>query len=178
MEKGELITVLSKEEVLEKLLLAHEAWFDIYRDYEFQGRMFGGYAEFHTHGEQYVLVKRAKIWEVDSHQYIFFQTVDSLDEETLEDWTRFMVNEGIKKVVPQENHMSSDIALVLIADSTNANVAKAVRKTRFRKNFKLGLEGWADLKLAVVDLSGNCVITNGAGKDLKPILEANALPEE
>ena len=36
--------------VLERLLASHETWFDVYRDYEFGGRTFPGYAEFHSHG--------------------------------------------------------------------------------------------------------------------------------
>ena len=169
-----MIAVLSKEDVLEKLLLAHQQWFDLYRNHEFEGIKFPGYVEFHTHGEQYVLSKRAKLWEVDSHEYIFFQTVDELTEDDLQQWVSFMKEHGLKKAEPKPNHMSSNIALVLIADSTSDNAAKAVRKVRFRKNFKLGLEGWADLKLAVVDLSGHRVITNGAGKDMVEVLEGNA----
>lgn len=164
--------------MLEKLLLAHQSWFDIYRNHDFEGESFPGYAEFHTHGEQYVLSKKAKLWEVDSHEYLFFQTVDTLDEEGLAKWVDFMKERGIKKAQPKPNHMSSNITLVLIADSTSDNAAKAVRKVRFRKNFKFSLEGWADVKLAVVDLSGKRVITNSAGKDLAPTLEANAWVRE
>ena len=164
--------------MLEKLLLAHETWFDVYRDHEFEGRTFPGYAEFHTHGEQYVLVKRAKLWEVDSHEYLFFQTADSLDADDIQEWVDYMRESGIKQAKPQPNHMSSNITLVLIADSTSDDAAKAVRKARFRKNFKFGLEGWADLRLAAIDLAGQRVVTNGAGKDLTPTLEANAWPKE
>lgn len=178
MKKGEQIAVLTKEEVLEKLLLAHQAWFDIYRGHEFEGKTFPGYAEFHTYGEQYVLVKRAKLWEVESHEYLFFQTVDTLNETDVNDWVEFMCEHGIKKAKPQPNHMSSNITLVLIADSTNDDAVQAVKKARFRKNFKLGLEGWADLKLALVDLSGRRIVANGAGKDLIPTLEANIVPKE
>lgn len=178
MKKGERIADLTKEEVLEKLLLAHQAWFDIYRNHEFEGKTFPGYAEFHTHGEQYVLVKRAKLWEVDSHEYLFFQTVDTLDEAAVDGWVEFMCEHGFQKAKPQPNHMSSNIALVLIADSASDDAVKTVKKTRFRKNFKLGLEGWADLKLALVDLSGKRIVANGAGKDLIPTLEANVVPKK
>ncbi|MBQ9021501.1 MAG: hypothetical protein IJ113_05755 [Eggerthellaceae bacterium] len=125
-----------------------------------------------------MLVKRAKLWEVDSHEYIFFQTVDTLDADTFEDWLSYMCEHGVKKAKPQPNHMSSNITLVLIADSTSDDVAKAVRKARFRKNFKFGLEGWADLKLAAIDLANQRVYTNGAGKDLRETLEANAWSKE
>ena len=53
-----------KQLVLKRILAAHEAFFDVHRDYEFAGRSFPGFAEFHSFGEQYVLVKRAKLWEV------------------------------------------------------------------------------------------------------------------
>ena len=49
-------------------------------------------------------------------------------------------------------------------------------QTRFRKNFALGIRGWADLRVAIADLSANRVITNAAGKQLKTTLEANLLP--
>ena len=45
-----------KQLVLKRILAAHEAFFDVHRDYEFAGRLFPGFAEFHSFGEQYVLV--------------------------------------------------------------------------------------------------------------------------
>ena len=79
-----------RELVLERLLASHETWFDVYRDYEFGGRVFPGYAEFHSHGEQYVLVKRAKLWEVDAFEYLFFALADDLDQAGLDDLVAFM----------------------------------------------------------------------------------------
>ena len=55
-----------KHLVLKRILAAHEQWFDVRRGYEYAGRTFPGYAEFHSYGEKYVLVKRAKLWEVDT----------------------------------------------------------------------------------------------------------------
>ena len=46
-----------KHLVLKRILAAHEQWFDVRRGYEYAGRTFPGYAEFHSYGEKYVLVK-------------------------------------------------------------------------------------------------------------------------
>ena len=165
-----------KHLVLKRILAAHEQWFDVRRGYEYAGRTFPGYAEFHSYGEKYVLVKSAKLWEVDTHEYLFFVLADALDETQVRDLVSFMEHDGLKKVVPKPNHMSSAISLVIVADSCAQEAAKAVRKTRFRKNFALGIRGWADLRVAVADLSANRVITNAAGKQLKTTLEANLLP--
>ena len=167
-----------RELLIDRLLVSHEAWFDVYRGYEFGGRTFPGYAEFHSHGEQYVLVKRAKLWEVDAFEYLFFESVGHLDQEILDDLLEFMTAKAIEKVHPDPNHMTSYLSLVVVADTVADGLDKLVRKTKFRKNFALGIRGWADLRLAVVDLSSHSVTTNSQGKDLRPTLEANLDPAQ
>lgn len=162
-----------KHLVLKRILAAHEAWFDVHRDYAYAGRVFPGYAEFHEHGEKYVLVKRAKLWEADSHEYLFFATAETLGEDDVQTWVQFMKTDGLAKVQPDKNHMSSGIALVLIVDSCSEGAKRAVRKTHFRKNFALGIRGWADLRIVVADLSARSVYANAAGKQMKPTIEAN-----
>lgn len=162
-----------KHLVLKRILTAHERWFDVQREYEYAGRTFPGYAEFHSYGEKYVLVKRAKLWEVDTHEYLFFVLANRLDETQVRDLVSFMENDGLAKVVPEPNHMSSAISLVIVADSCTEEALRLVRKTKFRKNFAFGIRGWADLRVAVADLSTKRVTTNAMGKQLKQTIEAN-----
>ena len=142
-----------KQLVLKRILAAHEAFFDVHRDYEFAGRSFPGFAEFHSFGEQYVLVKRAKLWEANSHEYLFFTYAETFDEAQLDKWVRFMKERGLEKVTSEPNH--------------------AVRRVRFRKNFALGFRGWADLRVIVADLSTRCAYANAAGKQVASTIEAN-----
>ena len=72
-------------EVIERLLAAHEAWFDVDRDHRFAGRTFPGYAEFHSCASQYVLAKRAKLWEAASHEHLFFWDTPRLTAAELDD---------------------------------------------------------------------------------------------
>lgn len=167
---------------LDKLLKAHEAWFDVQRGYELAGRTFPGFAEFHSLGEKYVLIKRAKLWEVATHEYLFFDVAEHLEEGAFAQAVEFMKTEGLSLVHPEPNHMSSNVSLVVIADSVDPEVERAARRVRFRKNFKWGLWGWSDLRVAVVDLASapgkpnGRVITNAAGKTLRPTIEANVAP--
>lgn len=163
-------TAPSKQDVLNALLRSHEAYFDVSRDYAFAGRSFPGYAEFRSYSEQFVLVKRAKLWEANAFEYIFFDTVDRVDSAWADEAYRFMTAEALGKVVPEENHMTSFISLVAVADSVADEARTRIRKMRFRKNYKLGLRGWADLRMAVIDLSSMDVVTNGMGKEMKPTL--------
>ncbi len=129
-------------EVVDRLLAAHEAWFDVERDHRFAGRVFSGYAEF-----------------------------------ALDDLVSFMTGEALAKVQLTSDHMSSYLSLVVVADRVDEAVPALVRRARFRKNFAFGLKGWADMRVAVVDLSARRVWANTQGKPLVETLAANAFAE-
>lgn len=171
------MVMAGRMEVIERLLAAHEAWFDVERDHRFGGRTFPGYAEFHSSASQYVLVKRAKLWEASSHEYLFFWPTSRLDEAELNDLLHFMTHEALAKVQLTPDHMSSYLSLVVVADAMDDEAARRVRKARFRKNFAFGLKGWADLRVAAVDLSARRVWANTQGKPLVETLAANAFAE-
>lgn len=159
---------------LERLLVAHEAYYDVERDYSFAGRDFAGYAELHSSASQYVLMKRAKLWEANSHEYLFFILTAHLDAEMFDELVAFMKKEAIAKVTLGPDHMNSFLSLIIIADSVDAGLARHVRRTRFRKSFMFGLKGWADLRVCVVCLGEETVYANAMGIDIVPTLEANA----
>jgi len=171
------MVMAGRKEVIERLLAAHEVWFDVERDHCFAGRVFPGYAEFHSSASQYVLVKRAKLWEASSHEYLFFWPTACLTEAELNDLLHFMAREALAKVQLTSDHMSSYLSLVVVADGVDEAVPRLVRRARFRKNFAFGLKGWADMRVAVVDLSARRVWANTQGKPLVETLAANSFAE-
>ena len=173
---GNEITAKS-ELVLECLLAAHRAWFDVSRDVTVAGRAFRALAQFHSFGEQYVLVKRVKLWEAEEHEYMLFDVRDHIDAEAARSYVEFMKNEALELVKPEPNHMSSFRTLVVIANSVSDEACTLFRKTSHRKNFMWGIRGWSDVRLALIDLSkpqGSRVVCNGAAKRIRKSLEANA----
>lgn len=175
-KSGNEITAKS-ELVLERLLAAHGAWFDVSRDVSVAGRVFCALAQFHSFGEQYVLVKRVKLWEAEEHEYMLFDVRDRIDVEAARSYVEFMKNEALELVKPEPNHMSSFRTLVVIANSASDEACTLFRKTSHRKNFMWGIRGWSDVRLALIDLSkpqGSRVVCNGAAKRIRKSLEANA----
>ena len=173
---GNEITAKS-ELVLERLLAAHGAWFDVSRDVSVAGRAFRALAQFHSFGEQYVLVKRVKLWEAEEHEYMLFDVRDHIDAEAARSYVEFMKNEALELVKPEPNHMSSFRTLVVIANSASDEACALFRKTSHRKNFMWGIRGWSDVRLALIDLSkpqDSRVVCNGAAKRIRKSLEANA----
>lgn len=173
---GSEITAKS-ELVLERLLAAHGAWFDVSQDVSVAGRAFRALAQFHSFGEQYVLVKRVKLWEAEEHEYMLFDVRDHIDAEAARSYVEFMKNEALELVKPEPNHMSSFRTLVVIVNSASDEACSLFRKTSHRKNFMWGIRGWSDVRLALIDLSkpqGSRVVCNGAAKRIRKSLEANA----
>lgn len=167
-----------RRRIVERLLAAHDAWFDVERDHRFAGRTFPGYAEFHSTASQYVLVKRAKLWEATSHEHLFIWDTPRLTADELEDLVGCITGEGLALVRPAPDHMTTYLSLAIVADTVDDLAWERVRRIRFRKNFTLGWRGWADLRLAVADLSRGCVMTNSQGKPLGKTLQANAFIDD
>lgn len=162
-------------QVIDRLLVAHEDSFDVERDHLFAGRVFPGYAAFHAEMSQYVLVRRAKLWQVDTDEHILFAAAPYLDEAGVDAWMAFMATDAIAKVHLTPEHMTTYLTLVIVADAVAPAAAEAVRRAHYRKNFSWGWRGWADVRLAVVDLGRGTVVTNNQGKPLAATLRANAL---
>ncbi len=163
--------------VLKRLLAAHEAWFDVSRDYTLSGRTFPGFAAFHNSDSQYVGSKKVKLWEANSHEYILFDIVEHLEKSAFLCDIDFVKSEGLQLVKLGKDHMSTNLSLVIIADSTEEGIESVVRDVHWRKNYLFGFKGWTDLRCAVVDLSKDPrkrIITNAAGKQLRQTLAANA----
>ena len=57
----------------ERLLRYYEGSFDIARPALLGGSEFSALASFHIRQEKYVLVKKATLWGVDSHEHVLMQ---------------------------------------------------------------------------------------------------------
>ena len=125
-----------------------------------------------------MLVKRAKLWEAASHEHLFFWDTPRLTAAELDDLVGCITGEGLSLVQPAPDHMTTYLSLAIVADAVDDLAWERVRRTRFRKNFSLGWRGWADLRLAVADLSRGRVTTNSQGKPLGKTLQANAFIDD
>ena len=160
---------MEKSVFLEKLLKAYERYYSIKK--ENVQEPFDVEAEFVMHGEQYILVKAAKIANIDSNEFVFFKLEDSLNMESLSALADKAWECGLKDFVPYYGHKNSDVTLIVIADCLCDDVKKNIRKIKHSVSYKLGLFGWSNFKLAVKDLSSGAVFCNRLGSELKKMIQ-------
>ncbi|MGN0739248.1 MAG: hypothetical protein ACI4LX_03665 [Treponema sp.] len=164
---------MNSSEALEKLLPAFEKFYTVKRE----GAVcpFDAEAEFCSHTEKYVLVKAARIADIDSNEFVYFSSQKKLDASLLKELSETAWNEGLKKVHAYNGHRNSDVTLIVIAESFSADVKKCAGKIKYSKNYMFGLYGWSNFKLAVLGTENNDAACNWHGREIKKLFVKTGL---
>jgi len=164
---------LTKQERLEKLLNAYSHHYDIERDVQVEGGAFPAAAIYYLRDENYLISKKHVLSAVENHEYVYFYLTEHLDLETLQYQIEITRNDGLSRIKPHKEHMSSMVSLVILADTIDPEAQKLIKQTRFRKSYRLALHGWMEYQIAAMEISTNSFFSNPAGKGAKKTLEQN-----
>ena len=127
-------------------------------------------AEFHSHGESYLLIKSAKLWEMDSNEFVYFSAEDTLTAETV-----------LHRIETAWNLAMPQIHPVFLTNLLPEDARKLVSRTNRSKGYKHGMQGWSNLRLGAIELSTGRIACNRHGRDLKKLLsnimKSNAIGE-
>ena len=156
----------------ERLLRYYEGSFDIARPALLGGSEFSALASFHIRQEKYVLVKKATLWGVDSHEHVLMQqyrTAPGPEEVARlgEILTSHMEPEVARRGEANmpEDHMYTYLTLALLSEQpVSEELVKAVQKFKFVKYYSFYLRGYSEARMVLVDLANEKVYTNKAGK--------------
>jgi hypothetical protein len=111
---------MTAREALPGLLKSFVRYYDI-KD-EGVEAPFAAEAEFHSHEEQFFLIKQAKLSEAESKEFVFFGvsqhlTLEEAKRMDVTAWTR-----GMSRVFPHDGHRNSDVVLIILADQVDASM--------------------------------------------------------
>ena len=165
-------------ERLNKLLDAYSHSYDIERDVEEDGRLWPATATYFLRDENYLISKQHVLSAVEQHEYLYFHVTDHLTAADLQAQVDLSKRAGLRKVKPHKDHMFSNVGLILLANTIEPEAQKIIKKTRFRKNYRLSLWGWTEYQLAAMEVSTNCFYANPAGAGARNIMEQNFAPKK
>lgn len=166
------------QERLNKLLDAYSHSYDIDRDVEEEGRLWPATATYYLRDENYLISKQHVLSAVEQHEYLYFHLTDHLTAEDLQSQIELSKQAGLRKVKPHKDHMFSNVGLVVLANTISPEAQQIIKKTRFRKNYRLSLWGWTEYQLAAMESSTNCFYANPAGAGARKIMEQNFAPKK
>lgn len=141
--------------------------FNVYRNEELGNIPLAFRAEYHRRDEKYFGTKSVKVWGVENQQYVFTvkkeTTVTVNDIEILED----KLIEHISSYVPgRTEHMSTIFVGVIVTnEDVPKEIEKLVKRKRKIKFINWGMHGWAEIYIAVVQLSNQKITVHRKGKE-------------
>lgn len=159
---------MNNNEILEKLFNSFRIYYNVKQ--EGVEPPFVAEAQFHTHDEQFFLVKSAVLSEAESQEYVYFAVEETLDLEKLlyldqEAWLR-----GLSNVMPHASHRNTDVALIILADQITEEAFARMPKLRHYQSYHLGFQGWSNYRLAAIELSTGRAAYNRLGKSFKKLV--------
>lgn len=168
---------MTLQERLEKLLDAYSHYFDVERDVRVTGGGFPAAAVYHFREENYVATKAHVIYATEQHEYVYFYVTEHLDASALQQQIDLSRTAGLGTIRPSGEHMFSYVTLVILADTIDPEAQSLLKKTRYRKNFRLALHGWMEYHIAAMECSTQSFFSNPAGKEARKTLERNFAPK-
>ena len=158
---------MTTNEALELLLKSYVRYYDIYREDVTEG--FAAEAHFHSHDEQYFLVKTAKLAEADSHEYVYFALAETLTAEMVQSLSDMAWAAGMSHVQATSTHHSSDVALIILADTIDTDAVRPIKKARRFASYKHGLHGFSHFRLIAFEPTSKKIVHNRMGDTLKKL---------
>ena len=164
---------MTRQERLERLLNAYSHHYDIDRDVTVEGGSYPATAFFFLRDENYLISKKHVLNAVENHEYVYFYLTEHLTAEELQKQIDLSKKAGMGHIKPSKEHMSSFVTLVILADTIDPEAKTLIKKTRFRKNYRLALHGWMEYHIAAMEISTQSFLSNPAGKEARKLLEGN-----
>ena len=167
---------LTLQETLEKLLSAYSHLYDIDRSVQVEDITYPATATYYLRDENYLISKQHVLSAVEQHEYVYFHLTDHLSADDLQSQMDLSKRVGLSRVKPHKDHMCSFVTLVVLANTIDPEAVKLMKKTRFRKNYRMCFHGWMEYHVAAMEVSTNRFFSNPAGAGAKKILEQNFAP--
>ncbi|MCH4889100.1 hypothetical protein EZV73_16005 [Acidaminobacter sp. JC074] len=142
-----------------------EAYFDIEENYELGREKFDLFATFNQRNAKYMLLKNVEVYAFTSNEYIFHKKIDR--EITSDDltWIKDFIRDNLDQIVNKDDeHMSSVLTFILEGPMPDEKTKKRIEKFKYYKSFSLGLKGWVNTKIMLIDPVQKDGITNKLGR--------------
>lgn len=138
---------LKPDEIFDRFMESYSVYYNVSRC---EGD-FDAEAVFDSKGEQYFLIKAAKVAEMNTAEYVYFKKLKRLTTDTLTRLDKKAWELGISHVTPSPKHKNTDAVLIVIADSVDEDARELARKLKHSKNYKFALYGYSNYRLVVIE---------------------------
>jgi len=143
-------------------------YYEVERDKEISGVKLDIFARSYTEHFRQVLTKSIKIDQYYTKEYAMVKAEGGfIDKNKIDDFSQFLKSLIDELTTPSVDVMSTTLSGVLITSSGFSEEAvNFAKKFKFSKSFLLGIKGWCDIRLILVDLKEEKLYSNQKGKEV------------
>ncbi|MBA7567393.1 hypothetical protein ES695_08740 [Candidatus Atribacteria bacterium 1244-E10-H5-B2] len=166
------------DEYLKDLEERYKYYYDVERDKEILNVRVDIFAKSSTEHFRQVLTKKIKIDQHYTKEYAVVKTLKGFgDKNEVENFSKFIKSLVNELFVPSVNTMCTIINGVLINTSGFSEEAiRLAERFKFSKSFMLGIKGWCDIRLILVDLKEQRLYSNQKGKEVLSAYKIKSSP--
>lgn len=157
---------IEREKFLETVADSFSAYYDLHMAPVEQELPLVFRADYYSRAERYWLSKNIPIWGNETNEFAYVFSAPVFDQALAAKCIDYALAEALPLVKPHKEHQYTNVKVILLADSVDADVARYVKKRSFTKNYKFSFHGFSTLKSAIVDLGEQKTVTNAAGHEL------------
>ena len=156
------------EAYLKDLEERYKYYYEVERDKEISGLKVDIFAKSSTEHFRQVLTKSIKIDQHYTKEYAAVKAEKRfVDKNEVKEFSQFLISSINKLSPPSVDTMSTILNGVLISASGFSEEAISyAKKFKFSKSFLLGIKGWCDIRLIIVDLKEEKLYSNRKGKEV------------
>ncbi|GAI95822.1 unnamed protein product [marine sediment metagenome] len=156
------------DEYLKDLEGRYKYYYEVERDKEILGVKLDIFAKSSTEHFRQVLTKKIKIDQHYTKEYAVVKILKRIgDKGEVENFSKFIRSLVNELVVPSVEIMSTILNGVLVsAYGFSEEAIRLAERFKFSKSFMLGIKGWCDMRLILVDLERQRVYSNQKGKEV------------
>lgn len=156
------------EAYLKDLEERYKYYYEVERDKEISGVKLDVFAKSSTEHFRQVLTKNIKIDQHYTKEYAVVKAEKRfVDKNEVEHFSKFIKSLVNELVNPSVETMSTILNGILIsASGFSEEAVNFAKKFKFSKSFLLGIKGWCDIRLILVDLKEEKLYSNQKGREV------------
>ena len=130
-------------------------------------------AKYNERNSAYALKKEIEYYAFENNEVIFYEKVNELDMAKIDEIKAMFQSKHKEYVASSKDHMATSMYYVIEVDlPQHSNIISAIKRFRFYKSFKFGLEGWVNGSIFLIDTTTQKGYSNPYGKkELKRLLK-------
>ena len=159
--------IKERSKIIDRLFNVYNAWYDVSPGDLGSGLPLMAMCIHRARKEKFVLSRKAKLWAIETNDYLYLFSMEKLDRNQAEACISFSIEDALPRVKPHSEHMYSFITAVFVTNEAEHDALKYIRRRKFTKTYKFGFHGSSPLKTAALDIGKEKIVANNMGRDLR-----------